>query len=270
MQTADRLFAGSIPDIYDRFLVPLIFQSYALDLTEQIARARPRDVLETAAGTGVLTRAIAAKLPAETRIVATDLNRPMLDLAAARQGDAGRIAWQQADALALPFEDGTFDVVACQFGVMFFPDKVQGYKEARRMLRPDGRFLFNVWDHISENVFADVVTTALAKRYPLDPPAFMARTPHGHHDVGKIRQDLTRAGFASISAEAVDGTSRATSAREVAVAYCQGTPLRNEIEARDPAGLEAATRTAEEALARQFGTGAVEGRIRAYVFTAIP
>jgi ubiquinone/menaquinone biosynthesis C-methylase UbiE len=270
MQTTDRLFAGSIPDIYDRFLVPLIFEPYALDLAERIARANPKDILETAAGTGVLTRAIVAKLPAQARIVATDLNQPMLDHAAARQRDDGRVAWRQADALALPFEDRAFDIVSCQFGVMFFPDKVQGFKEARRVLRPGGRFLFNVWDRISENVFAQVVTEALARLFPLDPPSFMARTPHGHHDVGKIREALTGAGFASISAEAVDATSRAASARDVAIAYCQGTPLRNEIEARDPTGLEAATRAAEEALEQRFGTGAIEGRIRAYVFTAIP
>ena len=211
MQTTDRLFAGSIPEIYDRFLVPLIFEAYALDLAERVARANPRDVLETAAGTGVLTRAIASKLPAHARIVATDLNQPMLDHAAARLPHDGRIAWRQADALALPFEDRAFDVVACQFGVMFFPDKVQGYKEARRVLRPGGRFLFNVWDRISENVFAQVVTEALGRLFPLDPPSFMARTPHGHHDVGKIREELTAAGFASIAAETVDGTSRAAS-----------------------------------------------------------
>ena len=270
MQTSDRLFAGSIPDIYDRFLVPLIFEPYALDLAERIARANPKDVLETAAGTGVLTRAIASKLPADARITATDLNQPMLDHAAARQGDDGRIAWQQADALALPFGDRAFDIVACQFGVMFFPDKVQGYREARRVLRPGGRFVFNVWDRISENVFAQVVTEALARRFPLDPPSFMARTPHGHHDVGKIRQELAAAGFASIADEAVDGTSRAASARDVAIAYCQGTPLRNEIEVRGPTDLEGATRAVEEALVKRFGSGAVEGPIRAYVFTASP
>ena len=169
---------------------------------------------------------------------ATDLNQPMLDHAAARQRVDGRIAWQQADALALPFGDRAFDIVACQFGVMFFPDKVQGYREARRVLRPGGRFLFNVWDRIAENVFADVVTEALASVFPHDPPRFMARTPHGHHDVGKIREELAAAGFASIAVETVDGTSRAASARDVAIAYCQGTPLRNEIEARDPTDLE--------------------------------
>ena len=268
VQTTDRLFAGSIPDIYDRFLVPLIFESYAIDLAERIARADPRDVLETAAGTGVLTRAMAAKLPAHARIVATDLNQPMLDHAASRLHD-GRIAWRQADALALPFQDQVFDIVTCQFGVMFFPDKVQGYKEARRVLRPGGRFLFNVWDRISENVFAEVVTEALAGLFPRDPPLFMARTPHGHHDIGKIRSELTTAGFASIAVETVDGMSRANSPRDVAIAYCQGTPLRNEIETRDPKGLENATRAAEEALAQRFGTGPVEGRIRAHVFTAI-
>jgi ubiquinone/menaquinone biosynthesis C-methylase UbiE len=269
VQTTDRLFAGSIPEIYDRFLVPLIFEAYALDLAERVASASPKDVLETAAGTGVLTRAIVSKLPAPVRIVATDLNQPMLDHAAARQHNDGRTTWRQADALALPFEDRAFDVVACQFGVMFFPDKVKGYKEARRVLRPGGRFLFNVWDGISENVFAQVVTEALAGLFPRDPPLFMARTPHGHHDVGKVRDELTAAGFASIAVETVDGTSRAPSPRDVAIAYCQGTPLRNEIEARDPKGLENATRVAEEALSQRFGTGAIEGRIRAHVFTAI-
>jgi ubiquinone/menaquinone biosynthesis C-methylase UbiE len=270
MQTTDKLFAGSIPEIYDRFLVPLIFETYALDLAERVARADPSDVLETAAGTGVLTRAMASRLPAHAHIVATDLNQPMVDHAAARQRGDGRIAWRQADALALPFQDQAFDVVACQFGVMFFPDKVQGYKEARRVLRPGGRFLFNVWDRISDNVFAQVVTEALAGLFPRDPPLFMARTPHGHHDVGKAREELTVAGFTSLAVETVDGASKANSPRDVAIAYCQGTPLRNEIEARDPMGLGKATEVAEEALAHRFGTGPIEGRIRAHVFAAIP
>ena len=270
MPTSDRQFAGSIPETYDRFLVPLIFEPYALDLAARVANANPTDVLETAAGTGVLTRALASKLPAHARMVATDLNQPMLDRAAARQRDDNRISWRQADALALPFADRAFDVVACQFGAMFFPDKVQGYREARRVLRPGGRFLFNVWDRISENIFAEVVTEALAGLFPRDPPLFMARTPHGHHDVGKIRADLAAAGFGSIASEAVDAISRAASARDVAIAYCQGTPLRNEIEARDPTGLENATQVAAEALAQRFGVGRVAGPIRALVFTAIP
>src|SRR5262245_23179234 len=175
MAATDKLFAGSIPEIYDRFLVPLIFESYARDLAARVARAEPQDVLETAAGTGVLTRAIASRLPAPARIIATDLNQPMLNHAQGQSHDS-RITWRQADALALPFEDQSFDVVACQFGAMFFPDKVQGYREARRVLKPGGHFFFNVWDRISENEFADVVTQALATLFPQDPPRFMART----------------------------------------------------------------------------------------------
>jgi ubiquinone/menaquinone biosynthesis C-methylase UbiE len=269
MAAADEVFAGSIPEIYDRFLVPLIFESYARDLGERLAKRSPQDVLEIAAGTGVLTRAIASRLDARARIVATDLNQPMLDHAAARQRGDGRIAWRQADALALPFEDQRFDAAACQFGVMFFPDKVRGYKEARRVLKPGGHFLFNVWDRIGENEFAQVVTEALATLFPQDPPRFMARTPHGYHDVEKIRAELTAAGFESISIDTLDDTSKASSPGDVAIAYCQGTPLRNEIEARDAAGLEGATRAATEALARRFGGGPIEGRIRAHVIAAI-
>src|SRR5437870_11406316 len=220
MAATDKLFAGSIPEIYDRFLVPLIFESYARDLAERLARVEPWEVLETAAGTGVLTRAMASRLPAQARIVATDLNQTMLDHAQKRSHDS-RITWRQADALALPFEDQKFDVVACQFGAMFFPDKVQGYREARRVLKPGGHFVFNVWDRISENEFADVVTEALATLFPHDPPRFMARIPHGYHDVGRIRQELNAAGFTNISIDAVDDRSKASSPRDPAIAYCQ-------------------------------------------------
>ena len=268
MAETDKVFAGSIPEIYDRFLVPLIFEPYALDLAGRIAAAAPHHVLETAAGTGVLTRATVPQLSESARMVATDLNPPMLDRAKTRQASDRRLTWQQADALKLPFEDRSFDVVACQFGVMFFPDKVQGYREARRMLKPGGRFMFNVWDKISENEFADVVTDTLAAIFPHDPPRFMARTPHGYHDPDKIRDELKAAGFARVAIDAKDSQSRASSPRHPAVAYCQGTPLRNEIEARDASRLDEATSNAADAIARRFGTGAVEGRIRAFVVTA--
>ena len=269
MSATDKQFTGSIPELYDRLLVPLIFEPYARDLAERLAKAEPRDVLETAAGTGVLTRAVASRLPAHARIVATDLNQPMLDQAAARQCGDTRITWRQADALALPFEDQTFDAVACQFGVMFFPDKGQGYSEVRRVLKPGGRFFFNVWDRITENEFADVVTEALAELFPSDPPRFLLRTPHGHHDVARIREDLTSAGFTSISIDTRGDTSKAPSANEAAKAYCLGTPLRLQIEKRDASRLEEATQRAAEALARRFGSGPIEGRIRAHVITAL-
>ena len=266
--TVDKVFAGSIPALYERFLVPLIFESYALDLAQRLEKTRPTAVLETAAGTGVLTRALASALPAQARMTITDLNQPMLDHAKGRQPADSRIEWRQADALTLPFEKQSFDAVACQFGVMFFPDKVQGYKEARRVLKPGGHFFFNVWDRIEENDFADVVTQALAVVFPHDPPRFMARTPHGYHDEKQIREELKVAGFTKISIDAVDARSKAPSPRDPAVAYCQGTPLRSEIESRGAPGLEEATKQAADALARQFGIGAVDGRIRAFVISA--
>jgi ubiquinone/menaquinone biosynthesis C-methylase UbiE len=269
MAETDKVFAGSIPQLYDRFLVPLIFADYARDLAARVAQSAPVNVLETAAGTGVLTREMAARLPAHAAVTVTDLNQPMLDHAAASLRDDRRFAWRQADALALPFADESFDAVACQFGAMFFPDKIKGYAEARRVLKSPGRFLFSVWDRIAENEFALVVTDALATVFPADPPRFMARTPHGYHDVARIREDLTAAGFASISIETLVGTSKASSPRDVAIAYCQGTPLRNEIEARDASRLEEATQAAAEALARRFGAGAIEGRISAHVITAV-
>jgi ubiquinone/menaquinone biosynthesis C-methylase UbiE len=268
MVATDKLFAGSIPEIYDRFLVPLIFEPYALDLAERLAKTGAREVLETAAGTGVLTRAIASRLPAPAHIVATDLNQPMLDHAKARQSRNGQIEWGQADAQALPFQDQNFDAVACQFGVMFFPDKVQGYKEARRVLKPGSHFFFSVWDKISENDFADTVTEALETVFPHDPPRFLARTPHGYHDEKQIRAELKAAGFTNVSIDAVDAISTAPTALDPAIAYCQGTPLRNEIEARDASQLEDATKRAAEALACRFGKGAIDGRIRALVVTA--
>ena len=268
MVASDKAFTGSIPQIYDRLLVPMIFEPYARDLARRIMRDNPRQVLETAAGTGVVTAAMASQLRDGTQIVATDLNEAMLVQAKTRLADQHQVKWQQADALALPFEDAGFDAVACQFGAMFFPDRVKGYSEARRVLKPGGRFFFNVWDRIEENDFADVVTEALGQVFPDDPPKFLARTPHGYHDVDRIRADLVRAGFEDIAIEPVAHISRASSSADPATAYCQGSPLRAEIEARGAPGLEAATARATEALARRFGNGAVEGRIRALVVTA--
>jgi ubiquinone/menaquinone biosynthesis C-methylase UbiE len=268
MVAIDRVFAGSIPELYEQYLVPLIFEPYALDLGKRLQRSGTESVLETAAGTGVVTRALAARLAPTARITATDLNEPMLNHARTRLQDA-RVTWQQADAQALPFEDQKFDAVVCQFGVMFFPDKVRAFKEARRVLKPGGRYYFSVWDKISENDFADVVTQALGEMFPNDPPRFLARTPHGHSDVERLRAELTAAGFTDISAEGIDARSKASSPREPAIAYCEGTPLRNEIEARDKSRLPEATARAADAIAQRFGNGPVDGRIRAIVITAV-
>jgi SAM-dependent methyltransferase len=193
----------------------------------------------------------------------------MLERAAA-VGTSRPVEWRQADAMALPFPDGSFDAVVCQFGVMFFPDKAHAFAEAHRVLRPGGVFLFNVWDRIEENEFADVVTGALATMFPDDPPRFLARTPHGHHDRAAIEADVVAGGFASPNITTLAARSVAATPRIPAVAYCHGTPLRHEIEARGPGRLDEATDRATEAIARRFGTGVVDGKIQAHVVEARP
>jgi ubiquinone/menaquinone biosynthesis C-methylase UbiE len=268
MTETDKVFTGSIAENYDRYLVPLIFEGFAADIAQRAAGLSPGAVLETAAGSGVVTRALAPQLSPGASYVVTDLNQPMLDYAAARQVVDSRINWRKADAQALPFEDAAFDLVCCQFGVMFFPDRQSGYREARRVLKPGGYFLFNVWDRIEENVFANDVTNALAEVFPNDPPRFLARTPHGYHDTALIRGDLEKAGFSSVVIETRAEQSRASSPRDPAVAYCQGTPLRNEIEARDAEKLEAATDYAASVIATRHGSGEIAAKIQAHVIVA--
>ena len=262
---SDKVFAGSVPKLYETYLVPLIFESYASDLARRLASRSVNRVLEVAAGTGVATRALAEALPASVSIVATDLNHAMLDQAMAT-GTKRPVEWRQADAMQLPFPDAAFDAVVCQFGAMFFPDRAKAFAEFRRVLKPNGVFLFNVWDQISENDFADVVTTELAKMFPLDPPRFLARTPHGYHHLPTIERDLADGGFrAAPDITTVSARSRAKSPRDPAIAYCHGTPLRGEIEARAAGRLGEATDAGAAAIARRFGDGAVDGKIQAHV-----
>ena len=266
MTNKDAAFTGSVPVIYESYLVPLIFEPYADDLVKRLAPRKPKRVLEVAAGTGVVTRAMSAALPGTT-ITATDLNPAMLDQAKA-VGTKGKVEWQQADALQLPFPDASFDAVVCQFGVMFFPDKVKGHAEARRVLKPGGVYLFNVWDKIEANEFPDVITQALAQYFPKDPPRFLPRTPYGHHDRAVITREVAAAGFKKTDIATVPVRCHASQPSIPAVAFCQGSPLRAEIEARAPGGLQAATDAATAALARRFGAGQIDSKIQAVVVTA--
>lgn len=263
----DKVFAGPIPSMYETYLVPLLFEPYAADLARRLASRSPGRVLEVAAGTGVVTRALASALPERVSIVATDLNQPMLDQASTL-GTQRPVEWRQADAMQLPFQDGTFDAVVCQFGVMFFPDKATAFSEAHRVLRPGGVLIFNVWDRIAENEFADTVTAALTSLFPADPPRFLARTPHGYHERARIEHDLVSGGFtAPPEIVTLAARSLARSPRDPAIAFCQGTPLRSEIEARDASRLGEATDVAAAAIGRRFGRGAVDGKMQAHVIT---
>lgn len=267
MSDIDKNFTGSIPKLYETWLVPLIFEPYAADLKARIGSMKPSRILEVAAGTGVATRALSTLTNRPLSIVATDLNQAMLDEAAAR-GTAHLVRWQQANAMDLPFRDGEFDAVVCQFGAMFFPDKPRAFAEARRVLAPGGVFVFSVWDRIEDNEFADVVTAALEPMFPTDPPRFLARTPHGYFDHSAIERDLAAGGFAGAPhIVTVAARSRAESARVPAIAYCHGTPLRSEIEARGASRLDEATEVATAALAAKFGVRGLDGKIQALVVT---
>ena len=261
----DNIFAGSIPKLYEKYLVPLIFEPYAVDLVSRLPLASLNRVLEIAAGTGVVTRALTAALPENVSLVATDLSQSMLDTAS-EVGTKRPVEWRQADAMDLSFADGTFDAVICQFGVMFFPDKPKAFSEVYRVLRPGGVFVFNVWDRIEENELVNTVTTALASLFPENPPRFHARVPHGYAERATIERDLAAGGFTVLPRiTTVPARSRARAPRIPAMAYCQGTPLRNEIEALDPSRLSEATEVAMKALAQRFGAGPIEGKIQAHV-----
>ena len=265
MASPEPAFTGTVAQLYERHMVPLIFEPYAADLSARAAALAPARVLEIAAGTGVLTRHLAAALPPASHLVASDVNPAMLDIA--RQlPTAPPVPWRLADAMTLPFDDASFELVACQFGAMFFPDKPAAYAEIRRVLVPGGIFLFNVWDHIDSNELAATVTEALALALPDDPPRFLARTPHGYHDIDQIRADLAAGGFLR-EADIVTLPLRACaySPAGPALGYCQGTPLRHEIEARAPGRLSEMTAVAAQAIGERFGVGAVDTRIQAHI-----
>ncbi|MFT7487483.1 MAG: ubiquinone/menaquinone biosynthesis C-methylase UbiE [Candidatus Paceibacteria bacterium] len=263
----DSAFTQNVAQFYEASLVPLIFEPYAEDLAERACACAPEVLLEVACGTGVVTRALAKSLPATTSITASDLNLAMLEHAQSI-GTEQRVTWRQANVMELPFDDHSMDLVVCQFAIMFFPDRVAAYLEIRRVLRPGGKFLFNVWNDIERNEFASVITSALGELYSEDPPLFLARTPHAHGHPGEIESDLAAAGFEGWSFHQKEEQSVASSARAAAIAYCHGTPLRGEIEARDPGGLERATDHTMNALQARFGEGTIRAKISAVVAQA--
>lgn len=268
MSGQDAHFAGSIPATYDEQLGALMFAPYGEDLAARVVRCGGSAVLEVAAGTGVLTRILDRVLPASVRLVATDLNEGML--AIARPSASARVKWQQADAQRLSFADAEFDVVVCQFGYMFPPDKQAAFREARRVLKPSGTLLFNMWGPLERNEVTDVIGKSVAASFPGDPPGFLTRAPFAFHDAALLRSELGRAGFESVEVETVDKVTRVESAESVATGVCMGTPLRSEIEARDASRLQAVTAAAAAALVARFGKAPFDNRMSAVVVTARP
>lgn len=264
--SSDSLFAGSIPGIYDQHLGPLLFQPYAAEVARRAAQWRPRHILETAAGTGVVTAALAHACVGTEIIIATDLNQAMLDVAKRRTLNLrDRVRVQQADAQELPFADGEFDLVVCQFGLMFMPDKVRANAEARRVLRDGGRYLLVIWDSLERNRASLKVHEAVTALFPNNPPQFLARTPFGYSDPAQIERDLITAGFTDIEFETVALESDASAGPEDAsLGMVEGTPLRAEIEERGTFMLERAEEAVRAALLHDFPRA-----LSAHIVTAI-
>lgn len=265
MKSGDALFAGSIPEVYERCLGPLLFRPYAIDLATRAQELGGDRILEIAAGTGIATRVLASLLPS-AQIDATDLNEAMVRIGAALT-DAPNVRWSVADAMALPFVSATFDLAVCQFGVMFFPDCLAAMHEIRRILAPGGAFAFNVWDNLDGNDVARIIWRTASDAFPDDPPSFLPRVPYGHGQPDTLETQLHAAGFSEIAWELVEKPSGAITTRDAATGFCQGTPLYHEIVERDSSRLNDIIETATRRLREAFRGDTVGGRMRAFIFT---
>ena len=266
MSSIDVRFSGSVPANYERYMVPLLFRPYAELLAERALQFAPERILETAAGTGVVTAALAGALP-EAEIVATDLNQAMLDLAQTRV-DSPNVSFRQADALELPFDDASFDLVVCQFGVMFYPDKVRGNAEARRVLREGGHYLFAVWDRIERNGLGNLANQSMREAFPDNPPQFMTRGPYSYHEPEWIERDLHAAGFTEVAIETIELTSRSGSAEEGARGLVYGSPMGVELEEYGPGALDRVFADLVRTARRYEGPNGFEAPMAAHVVTA--
>jgi ubiquinone/menaquinone biosynthesis C-methylase UbiE len=263
MSDMNRSFAGSMPEFYDRILVPVMFERFALDLAERLRGITSGQVLELAAGTGIVTRALARMLPDAVAITATDLNPAMLDQAKSHAG-LERVHWQEADALALRLEEGRFDAALCQFGVMFFPDKRAAFREVLRVLKPGGRFLFSVWGNREGSIWE--VAAEVVGRFLARDPGSLVSPPY--NDIAAVQAELVTAGFRSVAAEDVTKYTHSASPREAAVSMCHGGLIRAAIEAQMPDRLDDITAAATSAIAARFGDGPIETPLHAILFTA--
>ncbi|HET7708627.1 MAG TPA: class I SAM-dependent methyltransferase [Sphingomicrobium sp.] len=266
MVSVDVRFSGSVPANYERYMVPLLFRPYAERLAGLARSFGATDILETAAGTGVVTAALAQRLT-DARITATDLNQAMLDVAATRIPSAN-VAFRQADALDLPFDDECFDLVVCQFGVMFYPDRVQGNREARRVLRDGGRYLIAIWDRIESQGLSNLAFESTTELFPDNPPMFMKRGPFSYHDTGQIERDLRAAGFEEIHIETVEDMSRSPSAEDAARGLVYGSPMGVELEEYGPGALDSVFALLSQSARRYEGPNGFEAPMAAHIVTA--
>jgi SAM-dependent methyltransferase len=261
-------FAGTIPENYDRGLGPHLFVDFAADLARRTADAKPGRVLETAAGTGIVTRFLRDALPGSARLVASDLNPPMLTVARRKFDAAEKVEFQPADATALPFDDGTFDAIVCQFGVMFFQDKDKAYREAYRVLGCGGRYHFNVWDSFDFNPFARISHDTVGGFFNGDAPAFFT-VPFGYHRIDAIKSSLLAAGFTDLAVHVLKIDKAITTARRFAEGLILGNPIVEEIRVRGMSDSATIIAAVTKALQSAFGEDPGRMPLQAIVFSAL-
>lgn len=257
-------FSGTIPAAYDRYLGSLLFQPYAEDLAARLEMKENNSVLELACGTGILTRVLRSRLSSTVKLTATDLNEPMFRNAGDKFAKEEAVEWLQADACALPFGDQIFDAAVCQFGMMFVPDKALAAREAYRVLKPGGLFLFNTWDALEHNELTRIAHETIASYFEKDPPAFY-QVPFGYHDASEIARTLEGAGFREVRSEIVGKVGRASRAEDAATGLVQGTPVAMEIAERDPSLLPIITKGVADAIKSRFGEANIRAPMRALV-----
>jgi ubiquinone/menaquinone biosynthesis C-methylase UbiE len=267
MTDAHAAFAASIPQRYDEYLGPLLFEPYAADLASRLRLDAGDALLELACGTGMLTQHLVAGLPRGASLTATDLNEAMLAIAQKKIDQTEPVTWEAADPCALPFGDDWFDAVVCQFGLRFFPDKPQALREARRVLHPGGSFLFNVWDSPAENPLGRIADQVIARFFKTDPPGFYT-VPFGMSDVGTIKTMLHDAGFALVESETKAITARSISAHHAATGLVTGSPVAHAIHERATASPEVIIAAVSTALAAEGGEAPLALPMRAHIFTA--
>ena len=259
-------FVGSIPQYYDQGMGPMVFVDFAGDIAQRVAAANPARVLETAAGTGIVTRKLRDALPAAARLTATDLNPPMLEIARAKFRTGEQVEFQPADATALPFAEGSFDAVVCQFGVMFFPDMAKSYAEVSRVLAPGGRYVFSVWDSHRYNPFGRLAHQVAGSFFPADPPPFYG-VPFSCHQIDPIKESLIEAGFTGFNAAVVSLDKEVPDAASFARAAIYGNPLIDQIRARGGVDPELVVAALAREYRREFGADPGRMPLQAIAFS---
>jgi len=261
------LFSGSIPQNYDKYLGPYLFEPYAIDLAGRLKSDNCKALLELACGTGRVTNHLGTILPQDGKLVATDLNSDMLEIAKSKVHDS-RVEWQVVDAQELPFNNSTFDHVICQFGIMFFPDKQKAFKEAYRVLDEKGKFVFSTWGSLEENRRAGLIKDILEEIFNEEAPDFLQKGPYSFYDGDTIKSYSTNAGFKSISIVAVQKTAEYKDVNDYINGFVDGTPLSAFLQKKEDSVRQDVKKKLRQALTQEAGE-ILRSEMLAYICTAV-